>query len=224
MVLSLVLGVGGLLVPTFTAMKQPLVIPGLARPHERAPRRALHSTIAIMLIAALVLEALGRQRAGAFVRAFAGAVALPWVWKLFRHPGVRDLLSYCLWTAGWMIGLGLWTAALFPAKGLVAYHIIFIGGFGLLTLGIGTRVVIRHGRHPFAAEGRVLMGGVVGALGLALLARAAAEFAPRLYLALLGASGTLWILAWLGWGSGAIGYIARPRPASEITTSSPPTS
>lgn len=216
MVLSLVLGVGGLLVPTFSSMKEPLVIPGLARPHERTPRRALYSMIAVLLIAALLLEAVGRPRAGASIRALAGAVVLLWVWKIFQLPGVRDLLSYCLWTAGWMICVGLGASALFPTRALVAHHFIFIGGFGLLTLGIGTRVVIRHGRHPIAAEGRALTAGVVGSLGLALLARVCAELAPRAYLALLGASGLFWILAWVGWTCGAIGYIARiAKPAPQ---------
>lgn len=243
MVLSLVFGVGGLLVPTFSSMREPLVIPGLAKPHERMPRRVLYSLLAVLLVTALVLEAMERPRAGAFLRALVGAVILLWVWKIFRLPGVRDLVSFCLWTAGWMLLAGLWAAALFPTKALVGYHSIFIGGFGLLTLGIGTRVVVRHGRHPLAAEGRMLSGGVVGALGLALLARVAAEFAPRLFLALLGVSGIFWILAWLGWGRGAIGYITRiakaasqpvriaaapesaqPRSASEPTTSSRPTS
>ena len=218
MVLSLVLGVGGLLVPTFSSMREPLVIPGLARPHERGPRRALYSAVAAALLAALAAEASGMPRAGAFIRAVGGAVMLLWVWKIFRRPGARDMLSYCLWSAGWMIFIGLLVAALLPAKGLVAYHIIFIGGFSLLTLGIGTRVVIRHGGHALASEGRLLTGGVVSALGLSLVARVAAEYAPRTYLVLLGTSGTIWILALLGWARGAIGFIARvakpaPQPA-----------
>ena len=230
MILSIVLGVGGLLVPTFSSMRDPLVIPGLAKPHERTPRRALYSAVAVALLAAHVLEMLGKPRVGAIVRALGGDVMLLWVWKIFRRPGVRDLLSYCLWSAGWMIFVGLLVAAFFPTKGLVAYHIIFIGGFGLLTLGIGTRVLIRHGRHPLAAEGKVLTGGVVGGLGLALIARVAAEYAPQAYLVLLGASGTIWILALLGWARGAADFVARiakpaPPPARSLPRgASPPTS
>jgi hypothetical protein len=44
MMLSIVLGLGGLLVPTFSAMREPLVIPGIARPGQRGPRsRALRA-------------------------------------------------------------------------------------------------------------------------------------------------------------------------------------
>ncbi len=222
MVLSLVLGIGGLLVPTFSAMREPLVIPGLAGPHERSPRRVLYLMLGVFLVAALLLDAAGRTGAGAWVRALAGSVALLWVWKIFRRPRARDLLSYCLWTAGWMVFVGLWLAALVPLRSLAAYHMVFIGGFGFLTVGIATRVVVRHGRHPLAAEGNALRTGVVGAIGLALLGRVAAEWAPRIYLGLLGASGLFWIVAWLAWASGALRYIARvapparsvPRPAA----------
>jgi len=214
MVLTLVLGVGSLLVPTFSAMKDPLVIPGLAKPHERKPRRILYASLGTLLVAALALEALGHSVAAAWLRTVVGSIVLLWVWKILRRPGVKDLLSYCLWIAGWMILAGLWTAAILSGKSLVGYHLVFIGGFGLLTLGIGTRVVVRHGRHPLEAEGRVLRTGVVMALGLTLVARVAAESGPARLLTLLGVSGTSWIVAWLTWGAGAAGYIRRVKPAA----------
>jgi len=177
--------------------------------HERKPRRVLYASLAILLVAALALEGAGRSAAAAWVRAVAGSSMLLWVWKIFRRPGVKDLLSYCLWVSGWMVFAGLWTTALFSGKSLAGYHLMFIGGFSLLTLGIGTRVVIRHGRHPLPAEGRVLRTGVVAALGFALAARLGAELAPGHFLALLGLSGVSWILAWVLWGLGAIAYMAR---------------
>ncbi len=214
MVLSIVLGVGGLLVPTFASIREPLVIPGLARPHQRAPRRVLYAAIVCLLVAALALEAAGHAVAAARVRAAAGSVALLWVWKLFRLPGTRDLLSYCLWISGWMLFAGLWIPAIFPLRSLAGYHVLFIGGLAFLVMGIATRVTVRHGGHPIAAEAKVLGIGVAAAAGLSLLARLGAEFQPERPLPWLGLSGGLWILAWLLWGGSAARYLLRVLPSS----------
>jgi hypothetical protein len=216
MILSLVLGVGGLLVPTFSSMREPLRIPGIAGPHERGPRRALYAAVALTLIASFALEASGRAAAGAWCRALAGSAMLLLVWKLFRLPGRRDLLSFTLWGAGWMILAGLWLIVLDPARPLLGTHVVLIGGFGFLSAGIATRVVVRHGGHPLADEAKVLRPAVVLLLALAVAARAAAEIAgPDARMALLGSSALAWIGAWTVWGLGAVRRIAsRPNGAS----------
>ncbi|MGE5175282.1 MAG: NnrS family protein [Hyphomicrobiales bacterium] len=218
MILSSVLGVGGLLVPTFSAMREPLVIPGIARPHERAPRRRLYAGVALLLLASLALEATGHAPAGALLRAATASLVLLLVWKLFRAPGRTDLLSYSIWTAGWMIFAGLWLMALFPLRPLLGAHVVLIGGFALLTAGIGTRVVVRHGGYPLGEEGRVLRAGVVALLGVALAARVAAELAPDARAALLSASALAWIAAWTTWGAGAWPRVAPRRPRGDPPT------
>ena len=218
MILSLVLGVGGLLVPTFSSMREPLRIPGIAGPHERGPRRALYAAVALVLVASFALEASGRAAAGAWGRALAGSAMLLLVWKLFRLPGRRDLLSFTLWGAGWMILAGLWLVALDPARPLLGTHVVLIGGFGLLSVGIATRVVVRHGGHPLAEEAKVLRPAVVLLLAATVAARAAAELNPPARAALLGVSATAWICAWAIWGLGAaprLGY----RPARKAAAS-----
>jgi uncharacterized protein involved in response to NO len=219
MVLSIVLGVGGLLVPTFTSMREPLVIPGLARPHERLPRRGLYAVLLCALVGSLVLEATRHPAAAVRLRAAAGTVLLLWVWKLFRMPGARDRLSYSLWIAGWMLLAGLWIAALFPFRALPGFHVLFIGGMGLLTAGIATRVTVRHGGHPIAVESRVLRLAVPALLLLALLMRLVAETSPERALLWLSASALLWIVGWIVWGGGAIRYlrnVREPSPAARV--------
>lgn len=209
MILSLVLGVGGLLVPTFSSMREPLRIPGIAAPHERRPRRVLYAAVALALVASFFLEAGGHAAAGAWLRAATGSTVLLLVWKLFRLPGRPDLLSFTLWGAGWMILLGLWLTAILPARPLLGTHVVLIGGFGFLSAGIATRVVVRHGGHALPDEAKVLRPEVVLLLALTVAARAAAEAAgagPRA--ALLGASAAAWILAWIVWGLGAAPRLA----------------
>jgi hypothetical protein len=94
---------------------------------------------------------------------------------------------------------------------------VFIGGFGLLTLGIATRVVVGHGRHPQADDRRVLSPVLVLSIVAALLARLAAEWWPGNAPAWLAAGGALWVVGWTAWAVGALPRIGRlgdpPIPA-----------
>jgi len=211
MALSIVLGIGGLLVPTFSAMRDPLVIPGIARPGQRRPRRFFYAPILAAILASLACESLKLNSAAAWLRAAVASALGFLVWKLFRLPGRRSLLSWTIWSAGWLLVLGVDLAALDPTHAIAGFHMVFLGGFGLLILGISTRVIVTHGGYPPTHERHLLRPAVVGAVGLALAVRLLADFtgpaAPRLY----GVSGTLWILGWLLWSWRAIPCILRTR-------------
>lgn len=214
MVLSLVLGLGALLVPTFAGMRAPLALP-FAAPHARGgARRALYLALIGALAGAFALEAANHARAGGLVRAGAALVVLLLGWKLFQAPGKHDVPAWSLWTAGWMTLLGLILAAVAPPWATTGVlHVVFVGGFALLTLGIGTRVVISHGRHGLPAERAVLTPAVVVLLALALVLRLAAEFAGARGLHLLAGAGLAWVAAWVLWSVGAVPRIVSPRPA-----------
>jgi len=222
MILSIVLGVGGLLVPTFTSMRDPLVIPGIAKPHVRKPRRILYALIALAMLGSLLLEASGRAEAGALLRAVTGSVVLLLVWKLFRLPGRADRVSWFLWGSGWMLFLGLWLMALAPGTLLIGAHTLFIGGFGALSAGIATRVVIRHGSYPIAQETQVLRPGMAALLATALVGRILAEMIPSARMTMLAVSGTGWILAWLVWIAGALPRVLRRAPAEKVAFQTSP--
>ena len=209
-VLSVVLGVGSLLVPTFTGMRAPLEIPGVAHAHQRGPRRALYLPLIALLISAFVFEAAGHARAGAMVRAAVGVVMGLLVWKSWRPPAQWGIPAYTLWLSGWLMMIGLVTVAIWPLRALAGEHIVFIGGFGLVTLGVATRVVTSHGGHPLAIEPRVLDWPVVLGVAVALGLRVIAEFAGPEMGWLLGASGAAWALAWITWAVRAGALISAP--------------
>jgi uncharacterized protein involved in response to NO len=209
LILCIVLGVGGLLVPTFTAMKDPMEVVGVARPGQRAPRRRAYVPVALLFVASLAAEGSGRPGLGAWLRVAAVTPLLLLVWKVFRLPGRRDLLSFTLWAGGWFILIGVWFAALWPAHAIAGFHIAFLGGFSLLILGIATRVVVTHGKFPLQYERRLLTLRVVALVVAALALRLAGEFMPGLSTHLYAGSGTLWVLAWLDWGIRAVPCMVR---------------
>lgn len=196
---ALVLGLGGLLVPTFSMMKDPLAIAGIARAGQRGPRRAFVLAIGALLVGALALEAGGRPQAGAWTRAAAGLASTMLAWKLWRAPGRKVTLSWALWAAGWCVALGLLAAAAWPAYEVTSWHVVFVGGYGLLTLAIATRVVVSHGGHELHEEGRVLGAAAVAAVGLALALRIAGDGASAAALRLDALAALAWAFAWGSW-------------------------
>jgi len=199
MVLAFVLGFGTLLVPVFLEIKDPLVIPRIARPHERPRRRALYLALAGMLVLTFVADGAGWAAAGAFGRAVLATVVLVLGWKIWRRPGRRTFPATVLWSSGWTIGAGLWAAALLPLHVVAALHVVLLGGFATLTLGIASRVVVTHGGHGPDREARLVTPARASLLALALLARLAAEVDPPRAPQWLAAAATAWILAWSGW-------------------------
>jgi hypothetical protein len=196
-------------VPVFAGMRNPLVIPKVAGPHERRGRRGLYAALLAVLALAFVAESSGRPGLGAILRAAAASAIGLLVWKLWRLPGRRELPAFVLWGSGWLLLAGLWLAVLLPRNRVGVLHLVFIGGFGLLTLGIGTRVIVAHGKHPLEVERATLAPAVIGAVALALAARVSSEFWPGAAGTLIGVSGALWVVAWLGWGMRALPRIVR---------------
>jgi uncharacterized protein involved in response to NO len=212
MMLSIVLGMGGLLVPTFSAMRQPLEIPGIARPGERRPRRLLYGALLALVLAAAMLESFGAVAPAAWLRALVGVPVLVLVWKIARPLARNDRVSAVLKLAGWCLAAGLVLALAAPSS-LAGDHVLFLGGFGLLIQGIATRVVVTHGPWPRGDESRVLRWDSPALILAAVLVRVVAEIAPA-KMPLYGIAGLLWVAAWTLWGRRALLRIARnPLPA-----------
>ncbi|HEU4725424.1 MAG TPA: NnrS family protein, partial [Candidatus Eisenbacteria bacterium] len=189
-----------------------------ARPRD-PPRRLLYLAIVLLLVGAVVLDGRGHPNAAAWVRALVGSALLLWVWKLFRPPGRADRLSYTLWSAGWILFAGLWLGVLVPERPLVGEHVVFLGGFGFLTLGIATRVVVRHGGYPLEQESRVIGVAALVFLGLALLLRAFAEGldpASATKSWVLAGAAAAWMAAWGRWALRAVPLALR-RPPKKAT-------
>jgi len=218
MVLSLVLGLGTLLVPPFAGIPRGLELPGLAAAHERRGRRPLYAALVLMLGAAFVADARWAFGVGAWLRALAGTPLLLLGWKVFSRQSHATLHAWSLRLAGVFVLAALWWAALVPTQMVAAFHVLFIGGFGLLTMAIATRVVVSHGRFALETERRVLLPEVVASLVIALVLRILAELVPAPVRApLVPASGAMWALAWLTWAWRAVPLMLQPRDEQVVT-------
>jgi len=130
----------------------------------------------------------------AFVRALAGSFVILSTVQPWRQPAVRTTLARCVWTANWLVIVSLWLVALFPRYKIDLLHILFIGGFTLLILAVGTRVTLSHGGHSLALERASwpLRIGLITGL-VAMLARIGAPFAAFSYFEHLAMAALLWI-------------------------------
>jgi len=180
-------------------------------------RRPLYAVLALMLVGAFVADAFWKFGVGAWLRALAGTPLLLLGWKVFSPTSHRTLHAFTLRLAGLFLFAGLWYTALVPTQMVAAFHVIFVGGFGLITLGIGTRVVVSHGRFALETERRVLTLFVVGVIVAAVAMRVLAELLVSSRGTLLAASGVAWALAWGVWAWRAVPLMLRPRDEQIVT-------
>jgi len=213
MVLLLVLGVGGFLGPRlmgFAPLPEPprvAIATAVRRPPLFAGRKAaVYASAGLVIALSVVLEYGLKMPAMAFARAAVATVSILATIKPWLPPAVRTTLAWCIWSAHWLIMAGLWLAALAPAYRVDLLHVVFMGGFTLLILAVGTRVSLSHGGHALSAERRSWPLRIGIATGLfALLARIGAAFAPEHFFAHLGIAALAWIVGMLLWGT----YIVR---------------
>ena len=216
-VLTLVVGVGSILVPTFLGHRIQGQVAVVSRPGWRG-QAGFYAVIVVALVGAFGLEGRDMPGAAAAARAVAVSAVLLGVWKIHR-PGSATRLAFCLRAAGFAVLIGLWIETVMPAHRLLGEHIVFIGGYGLLTMAIATRVVVAHGAWPPGDEARLLHVVPLVALALSLALRLASEVVPEHASGLWGAAGALWSVAWLLWAGRAIPRVLSLNRAGSIGVS-----
>jgi uncharacterized protein involved in response to NO len=224
MVLSLALGVGGFLGPRLLGFAQlpdfqQIGFPQQAPARSRLPRnRHVVFFAAGLGILASVIAEYGFEWPGmALLRAVVASAVIGGTIRPWRFPATRTTLAWCVWTAVLLLAVGLWVAALVPTYRVDALHIVFLGGFTLLILAVGTRVALSHGGHSLAAEKRswVLRFGASMVL-IGMLARIGAPFAPGTYFQHLAIAAILWITGLCAWGYYLLRLLARPGAESGV--------
>ncbi len=196
-----VLGIGAFLFPRilgghFTEADSP-------QTHCRQRLRA--AAAASLIVASFFLESRGAVIPGYLLRAGAAAAYLlgeiSWRHRSGELP--RGTLTRGLY---WAMGLGmggLVAVAIFPLHRVAMEHLLYIGGFGLLMLIVGSRVLFGHSGDLAGFEGRrwrprLLLLLVV----LAATTRASAAIKPEIMVSHHNYAAGLWagaVLLWTGW-------------------------
>jgi uncharacterized protein involved in response to NO len=209
MVLLLVLGVGGFLGPRLLGFAElprfavPLV--PAARPSRPASPigrvELLWAVAGAAILFSLVAEYGFDVEWMAVVRAIVVSAVIFGTIQPWRLPMVRTTLSWCVWVAHWLIMTAVWLVAWAPRYRVDFLHVLFIGGFSLLILAVGTRVTLSHGGHDLVQERRSWPLRIGLTMGLtAMLARIGAPFAVTTYFAHLAYAALVWMGGMLCWG------------------------
>jgi uncharacterized protein involved in response to NO len=199
MVMLLVLGVGGFLGPRLLGYA---ALPKPGAPVQGDPR--IPAIAGITIFMSILIEYGFDVGAMAYLRAAVVSSVMIGSLHLWRQPATKTTLSWTIWIAHWIIALGVWVVAAAPKYRADFLHLVFVGGFSLLILAIGTRVTLSHGGYDLSAEKRSwpLRIGLTLAL-VATLARVGAPFAANTYFNHLMWAALLWMSGMIVWG----GYI-----------------
>jgi len=205
MVMLLVLGVGGFLGPRLLGFPAP--------PQPGAPIRVKSSMAGLAILLALIAEYGFDVAWMAYLRAAIVSVLVVSSLRLWRRPSARTTLSWTIWIAHWLIAIGVWMVAAAPKYRADFLHVLFVGGFSLLILAIGTRVTLSHGGHTLEKERRSWPLRIGLTLGLiAMLARIGAPFASATYFDHLAWAALLWMAGMTCWGAFILRVMRTPAP------------
>ncbi len=202
--LSVVVGVGGFLAPrlmgNFSLIK-PEEVRKLAQDKKtRRNRVFIHLTAGLILFGSFWLEGMNQMQTAYLIRALVVTFELVFTRVLPRFPVVKTLFSWLLWISMWMVLAGSWAAGLLIPYRIGMLHIVFIGGYALMTFTIGTMVVLSHGGEGPKLQRPIFILKLVGLGMLAALAiRIAANFTAEHYFAWLGAVAAMWLVVGAGW-------------------------
>ena len=127
----------------------------------------------------------------------------------------RSLFAALLRASFFSVVLGLWAVSFLPASRSVLLHLMFIGGFGLMTFSVATMVIFSHSGHgPRLSEGPAALKIVAAGIPLSLALRLSGLFVPEHYFALMAAAGASWILSSLAWLGVCARYLWAGGPES----------
>ena len=203
--LSLVLGVGSMLIPMLLYGPTP----GRAQRPLFGAGGAIHLLLGLALLASFVLEWFVELRVGWALRALIVAGVLGFGARVARPPTVPGLHRRFVWLAAWMLPLGYAIGAIWPMHRVAAEHVVFLG-LALMTLSVATHVVLSHSGRGEVLGRRPWQVGAFGVSVLVALAlRLLVSLDPARFMLWLGAAAAAFLVAVLVW----MGWLGRPTGA-----------
>lgn len=201
-VLYLVLGIGGFLLPRFLVLPAKQELPETRELTVGWKRRAsFATTIGVILLATYVVEVFAAApRLAAFIRFIAAGAFLAAEIPLHRSAAPRVTLTRALQLAPVLLLLGLLFPVLCPWQRVAGLHLVFIGGFTLISFTVATRVVLGHtGQGHLVAEPLVFLRTTIALLLTAAAFRIIGDFFVTTRGTLLDIASYAWIAGVLIW-------------------------
>lgn len=213
-VLLCVLGAGGFLLPRFLGLGVRRKLPSstTVTPEWRAAAQ-FAGAVGGLLVMTYLLEAAGWPRTGTTLRTLliAGFLwrelpleRLRWTWNGVQWLLVTGLACLPLgvlasgWLPGWRVALG---------------HIELVSGFGLITLGVATRVVFGHsGERAQLERFHAPLTVAAALLLLALLNRLSGDLVPSTMVSHYLYAALCWLGGMLLWAVRVLPKVLKPDP------------
>lgn len=220
-VLFLLLGIGTFLLPRFLRLRD---VRTMAEERTASPgwrlRAAFSATTGVVLLASYWIEAGNAMLpTAAWLRAGAAVVFLAAMIPFHRQSDPWRTATLASQLALLALIAGLVFPLAWPAQRVAGWHVVFLGGFSLITFTVATRVVLGHSGHEALFDTRLpalqiatlllLIGSVLRAVG---------DFSPSRPL-WLDAASYLWMLAAAVWGFRILPKVRLADPDGDLSCS-----
>ncbi|MCB1122881.1 MAG: NnrS family protein, partial [Verrucomicrobiae bacterium] len=155
----------------------------------------------LVVLAGFSMEALGYLKTGPLVRLVAMALYLSQEVPFYRTFRKHGTLGLSLALALSLLLAGQVFQALFPQYFKAMEHIVFMGGFGLLTFTVATRVILGHGGQSTRFKSRFpSLVAVIVLVVVALLTRISADIFPKVMVSHQVYAALIWVAGAIVWG------------------------
>lgn len=220
-VLFLLLGIGTFLLPRFLRLRD---VRTMAEERTASPGWKLRAAFSVgtgfLLLVSYWLEASDPTApAAAWLRSVSAIVYLATMIPFQRQSWPVRTASLAAQLALLALVVGLIFPLFWPAQRVAGLHVVFLGGFSLITFTVATRVVLGHSGHEDLFETRLPSLQITTVLLLAGAAmRAFGDFSPGRPHWLTHAS-YLWMLAAGIWGFCILPKVRTPDPSGDLSCS-----
>lgn len=215
-----VLGIGAFLFPRFFGTETRQMFPDQRTPAPGWMLKALVAgAVGLLVAGSFVMEAMGKELAAAWIRFVVCAFYLSTETGWWRRPAKGGILPWglrtgILFTLGTYLVHGVLHAGMSvypPMQQVAISHMLYVGGFGLLALVVGTRVMLGHaGQSDQMQRWLKPVVWMVGLVALAALTRVTADFMPTIMMSHWRYAAYSWVAGVVVWGVFLLPWVLRP--------------